>query len=111
MNKNLRRKKRKNFKKNMGTAKRPRVSVFKSNKGIYAQLIDDVEGVTLASASTREIGKPGINIEIAEEVGKKLAENAKSAGIENVIFDRSGYPYHGRVRALANGARTGGLKF
>jgi len=94
-----------------GTPERPRISVFKSNKGIYAQLIDDVNGKTLASASTKELGKEGVNIEIAKEVGKKLAENAKSAGIENVIFDRGGYPYHGRVRSLAEGAREGGLKF
>ncbi len=94
-----------------GTATRPRVSVFKSNKGIYAQLIDDDKGVTLASASTKEIGKTALNVEIAKEVGKKLAENAKSAGLETVIFDRGGYPYHGRVKALAEGAREGGLKF
>jgi large subunit ribosomal protein L18 len=94
-----------------GTAERPRVSVFKSNKAIYAQVIDDTKGVTLASASTREIGKEKVNVEISKEVGKKLAENAKSAGIESVIFDRSGYPYHGRVKALAEGAREGGLKF
>ena len=94
-----------------GTAERPRISVFKSNKGIYAQLIDDINGVTLASASTKEIGKAGVNIEISKEVGKKLAENAKKAGVETVIFDRGGYPYHGRVKALAEGAREGGLKF
>ena len=94
-----------------GTAERPRVSVFKSNKAIYAQVIDDTKGVTLASASVKDIGKDGINVEIAKEVGKKLAENAKSAGVESVIFDRSGYPYHGRVKALAEGAREGGLKF
>ena len=94
-----------------GTAECPRISVFKSNKGIYAQLIDDINGVTLASASTKEIGKAGVNIEISKEVGKKLAENAKKAGVETVIFDRGGYPYHGRVKALAEGAREGGLKF
>jgi len=94
-----------------GTADRPRVSVFKSNKAIYAQLIDDVNGKTLASASTKEIGKDGLNVEIAKEVGKKLAENAKGAGIETVIFDRAGYKYHGRVKSLADGAREGGLKF
>ena len=91
-----------------GTAERPRISVFKSNKGIYAQLIDDINGVTLASASTKEIGKSGVNVEISKEVGKKLAENAKKAGVESVIFDRGGYPYHGRVKALAEGAREGG---
>ncbi|MBC6399545.1 MAG: 50S ribosomal protein L18 [Ekhidna sp.] len=94
-----------------GTSERPRVSVFKSNKAIYAQLIDDVGGKTLASASTKEIGKEGLNIAIAKEVGKKLAENAKVAGIKNVIFDRSGYKYHGRVKSLADGAREGGLEF
>ncbi len=94
-----------------GTAERPRISVFKSNKGIYAQIIDDSKGVTLASASTKEIGKQGVNVEVSKEVGKKLAENAKSAGVETVIFDRGGYPYHGRVKALAEGAREGGLKF
>ncbi|MEQ9405189.1 MAG: 50S ribosomal protein L18 [Cyclobacteriaceae bacterium] len=98
-------------KKISGTAERPRVSVFKSNKGIYAQVIDDVNGVTLASASTKEIGKDNVNVEVSKEVGKKLAENARNAGVEAVIFDRGGYPYHGRVKALAEGAREGGLKF
>lgn len=94
-----------------GTAERPRISIFKSNKGIYAQVIDDVKGVTIASASTKEIGKANLNVDIAKEVGKKLAENAKGAGIETVIFDRGGYSYHGRVKSLAEGAREGGLKF
>ena len=94
-----------------GTAERPRVSIFKSNKGIYAQIIDDVKGETMASASTKEIGKTNLNVDIAKEVGKKLAENAKGAGIETVIFDRGGYSYHGRVKSLAEGAREGGLKF
>lgn len=98
-------------KKISGSSTRPRVSIFKSNKGIYAQLIDDVNGITLASSSTREIGQSKLNIEIAKEVGKKLAENAKGVGIESVVFDRGGYPYHGRVKALAEGAREGGLKF
>jgi len=94
-----------------GTVEKPRVSVFKSNKAIYAQLIDDVNGKTLASASTKEIGKKGLNVKIAREVGKKLSENAKSAGIVTVVFDRSGHKYHGRVKSLADGAREGGLKF
>ena len=94
-----------------GTPQRPRVSVFKSNRAIYAQIVDDVNGKTLASSSTKEIGKDSLNIEIAREVGKKLAENAKSAGIETVIFDRARYKYHGRVKSLADGAREGGLKF
>ncbi len=98
-------------KKIVGTPERPRVSVFRSNKAIYAQLIDDINGKTLASASTKEIGKEGLNIEIAMEVGKKLAENAKVVNIEAVIFDRAGYKYHGRVKSLADGAREGGLKF
>ncbi len=98
-------------KKIFGTSQRPRISVFKSNKGMYAQLIDDVNGKTLASASTMEIGKSNINVKIAKEVGKKLATNAKTAGIEIVVFDRSGYPFHGRVQSLAEGAREGGLKF
>jgi len=94
-----------------GTTDRPRVSVFKSNKAIYAQLIDDINGKTLASASTKELGKEGLNMDIAKEVGMKLAENAKGAGIETVVFDRAGYKYHGRVKSLAEGAREGGLKF
>ena len=94
-----------------GTKKRPRLSVYKSNTGIYAQLIDDDSGHTLASASSKELGKPGITITISKDVGKKLAEKAVANGIETVIFDRSGYLFHGRVKALADGAREGGLKF
>ena len=94
-----------------GTKERPRLCVYKSNKGIYAQIIDDSAGHTLASASSRELGKKSITVEISKEVGKKLAEKAKDSGIENVIFDRSGYLYHGRIKALADGAREGGLKF
>ena len=96
----------------IGTTERPRLSVFKSNKAIYAQLIDDAKGHTLASAHSREINSKGnADIELAKEVGKKLAEKAKQGGIENIIFDRSGYVYHGKVKALADGAREGGLKF
>lgn len=94
-----------------GTKERPRLSVYKSNKGIYAQLIDDDSGHTLASASSKELGKTGITVPISKDVGKKLAEKAVSNGIDTVIFDRSGYLYHGRVKALADGAREGGLKF
>lgn len=94
-----------------GTATRPRVSVFRSNKGIYGQLIDDINGTTLVSASSKELGKPNNNIEISKEVGKKLAEKASAAGINSVVFDRNGYPYHGKVKAFAEGAREGGLKF
>lgn len=99
-----------------GTPERPRLSVFKSNKHIYAQVIDDVNGVTLAAASTngselkdQVADKPGV--EQAEAVGTKIAENAKAAGVEKIVFDRSGYRYHGRVKALADAARKGGLSF
>lgn len=95
-----------------GSAERPRLSIYRSNSAIYAQLIDDIKGHTLASASSTEIAKSdNVNIEKAKEVGKILAEKAKSTGIEVVVFDRSGYLYHGRVKALAEGAREGGLKF
>jgi large subunit ribosomal protein L18 len=94
-----------------GSKERPRLCIYKSNKGIYAQIIDDSIGHTLVAASSREIGKKSITVEISKEVGKKLAEKAKEGGIENVVFDRSGYLYHGRVKALADGAREGGLKF
>jgi len=95
-----------------GTAERPRLCVFRSLNNIQAQLIDDVNGVTLASAST--YGKEtenGGNKAAAREVGKRLAEAAKAKGIETVVFDRGGYLYHGRVLELAEGAREGGLKF
>ena len=95
-----------------GTAARPRLSVFRSNKNIYAQLIDDVQGRTLASASSLEDGLDGSKpTEIGEQVGQRLAERAKTEGIEQVVFDRNGYRYHGRVKALAEGARKGGLQF
>ena len=94
-----------------GTSERPRLSVFKSNKAIYAQLIDDVAGVTLSAASSIEIDKKNATVEISKETGKKLAEKAASAGISSVVFDRNGYPYHGQIKALADGAREGGLKF
>ncbi len=94
-----------------GTAETPRVSVYRSNKAIYAQIIDDVKGHTLAAASSKELGKESINVSISKEVGLKLAEKAKTSGIEKVVFDRGGYPYHGKVKALAEGAREGGLKF
>jgi large subunit ribosomal protein L18 len=95
-----------------GTANAPRLSVFRSNKEIYAQLIDDVNGVTIASASSREEGvQASGKIETAQQVGKLLAERGQKAGIETVRFDRSGYLYHGRIKALADGARESGLKF
>ena len=92
-----------------GTPARPRLSVFRSNKHIYAQLIDDLEGVTLAAASTREGGESGIGLEAAKSVGQRIAERAKEAGVANAVFDRGGYRYHGNVKALAEGAREGGL--
>ena len=96
-----------------GTAERPRLNVFRSNANIYAQVIDDVNGVTLVSANTLEKGFEGAtgNAEAAKKVGTVLAERAKAKGIEEVVFDRGGYVYHGRVAALAEGAREGGLKF
>ena len=96
-----------------GTAEKPRLAVYRSNKAIYAQLIDDVSCVTIASASTREnsIAEKGNKSEQAKAVGSLLAEKAKSRKIANVVFDRGGYLYHGRVKALAEGAREGGLNF
>lgn len=95
-----------------GSTAQPRLSVFRSNKEIYAQIIDDVNGVTLVSASSREkeVAK-GTNIETAAAVGKLVAERALKAGIETITFDRGGYLYHGRVKSLAEGAREAGLKF
>ena len=95
-----------------GSAANPRLSVFRSNKEIYAQLIDDVNGVTLLAASSREkeIGK-GTNVEVAAAVGKLVAEKALKAGIDTITFDRGGYLYHGRIKSLAEGARAAGLKF
>lgn len=97
-------------KKVSGTAERPRLSVFRSLKNIYAQVIDDVNGVTIVSASSLDIENGG-NVDAAKEVGKLIAERAKEKGIDSVVFDRSGYIYHGRVAALAEGAREGGLEF
>ena len=97
-----------------GTAERPRMTVYRSNKQIYVQLVDDLNGKTLISASSRvdEVEKTKSNkIEQAEKVGKLVAEKAKSAGIETVVFDRNGYLYLGRVKSLAEAARKGGLKF
>ena len=96
-----------------GTAERPRLVVFRSNKGISAQLVDDLEGRTLASASWLGLPKSfkGTKTEQALEVGRRLGATAKKAGIEQAVFDRGGYLYHGRVRALAEGAREGGLRF
>lgn len=93
-----------------GTASRPRLSVFRSNKQIYAQLIDDLAGKTLAAASSKGI-EDGSKSEIAAKVGKTIAEKAMAAGISEVVFDRNGYLFHGRVKSLADAAREGGLKF
>ena len=100
-------------KKISGTAARPRLNVFRSTKHIYAQLIDDVAGVTLASASSMEKGFEGFggNKEAAKRVGMAIARKAQEKGISEIVFDRSGYIYHGRVKELAEGAREGGLKF
>jgi large subunit ribosomal protein L18 len=98
-------------KKISGTTERPRLSVFKSNTGIYAQLIDDIKGVTVAASSSIELGKKTVNIENSKSVGKKLAEKAVSSGVKEIVFDRNGYLYHGNIKAFAEGAREGGLKF
>ena len=97
-----------------GTAQRPRLAIFRSNKEIYAQLIDDVTGTTITAASSRDkdIETTKVNkTEAAKLVGKAIAEKAQKAGVESVSFDRGGYLYHGRVKSLAEGAREGGLKF
>ena len=95
-----------------GNAERPRLAVFKSNKGIYVQAIDDNAGTTLAYSSSVEVGHAGKNnMEVSKTVGLKVAEKLKSLGIESVVFDRGGYPYHGKIKSLADGAREGGLQF
>ena len=95
-----------------GTAERPRLVVFRSNRGIEAQLVDDLEGKTLAAASWLQLkGKKGSKTGQAAEVGKLLGQRAKEAGIDTAVFDRGGYLYHGRVKALADAAREGGLRF
>lgn len=94
-----------------GTPQRPRLSVFRSNTTVYAQIIDDLSGRTLVSVSSKEVEVKNANVEISKATGVKLAEKAVSAGISSVVFDRNGYLYHGKVKALAEGAREGGLKF
>lgn len=100
-----------------GTSERPRLSIFRSNRQLHLQLIDDMEGRTVASVSTledafRELGfESGGNVEAAKAAGKLLAERATEAGVKNAVFDRNGYDYHGRVRAVADAAREGGLQF
>ncbi|GGL63639.1 50S ribosomal protein L18 [Sporolactobacillus putidus] len=98
----------------VGTAERPRLNVFRSSKNIYAQLIDDTKGVTVVSSSTIDKAfdlEKGSNIEAAKKVGELIGQRALEKGIEAVVFDRSGYLYHGRIQALADGAREAGLKF
>ena len=100
------------IRKNMeGTTVRPRLSVFRSNKAIYAQIIDDSKGHTIVSASSAEIEKAKLNLAVSKSVGKKVAEKALASGVSESVFDRNGYLYHGNVKALAEGAREGGLKF
>lgn len=94
-----------------GTAVRPRLSVYRSNKEIYAQIINDVDGITIASSSSRDLKSTGPKIDAAKEVGKAVAVKALAAGVESVSFDRGGYLYHGRVLSLAEGAREAGLNF
>jgi large subunit ribosomal protein L18 len=94
-----------------GSAARPRLNVFRSNKSIYAQIIDDIAGHTLAAASSLDKAVTGSKSEQAKAVGQLVAERAKAAGITSVVFDRGGYLYHGRVKAVAEGAREGGLDF
>lgn len=99
----------------LGTPERPRLNVYRSLNHIYAQVIDDLHGVTLVSASTLEGGKgnkrTGGNVAVAKDVGKRIAERAKEKGIKQVVFDRGGYLYHGRIKALADAAREAGLQF
>jgi large subunit ribosomal protein L18 len=100
-------------KKVLGTAARPRLAVFRSNKHIYVQVIDDLSGRTIASASTMEADRRGgatATVDAAKEVGQAIAERVKAAGISTVVFDRGGFKYHGRVAAVADGARAGGLE-
>jgi large subunit ribosomal protein L18 len=96
-----------------GSSESPRLTVFRSNKQIYVQVIDDVNGKTLVSASSRQLklSDKQNKIEVAKQVGKEIADKAKGAGVTSVVFDRNGYLYHGRVKALGDAAREGGLKF
>jgi large subunit ribosomal protein L18 len=95
-----------------GTSVRPRLSVFKSNKAIYAQVIDDAKGHTLLATSSKDLDKKGgVTLSISKTVGQKLAEKALACGIKDIVFDRNGYLYHGNIKALAEGAREGGLNF
>ena len=101
-------------KKISGSAQKPRLSVFRSNKDIYVQLIDDINGTTIASASSREkdiAAQKGNKVETSKRVGESIAKKSKDLGIKDVVFDRGGYLYHGRIKAVAEGAREGGLEF
>jgi large subunit ribosomal protein L18 len=98
-------------KKVSGTSEKPRLSVFRSNTGIYVQLIDDITGKTLASASSTELGLKSLNIENSKQVGSSIAKKAAEMGLSTCVFDRSGYLYHGNVKALADAAREAGLNF
>jgi large subunit ribosomal protein L18 len=113
LSRNVTRKKRHlRIRKNIqGTAARPRLSVYRSNRAIYVQLIDDVEQTTLFSARSQEAGLTQSNIQTAKAVGKLIAEKALAGGVTEIVFDRSGYLYHGRIKALAEAAREAGLKF
>lgn len=94
-----------------GTQETPRLNVFKSNKAVYVQLINDAEGITIASASTKELNLNTNNVEACKQVGELIAKKAKDAGVETVVFDRGGYKYHGKIAAIADSARENGLKF
>ena len=94
-----------------GTAERPRLTVYRSNSAVYAQIIDDAQGKTLAAATSYVKGKVNNNIEAASKVGKAITEKATAAGISKAVFDRNGYLYHGRIKSLAESAREGGLQF
>lgn len=99
-------------KKISGSTEKPRLSVFRSNRGLYVQIIDDLKGQTVVAASSTEVGeKAKLNVETSKSVGKKIAEKAIAAGVTDIVFDRNGYLYHGNIKALAEGAREGGLKF
>lgn len=98
-------------KKISGTTEKPRMSVYRSNRAIYVQVIDDVQGMTLASASSFELNKEKCDVEMSKKVGVIVANRSKEKGVDAVVFDRSRYRFHGKVKALADGAREGGLKF
>ncbi len=94
-----------------GTQERPRLTVFRSNTGIYAQIIDDIAGKTLAASSSKELGLTKLNVENSKQVGAAIAKKAQDSGVSAIVFDRNGYLYHGNIKALADGAREAGLNF